>query len=359
MAGIFEISSIALTNSELKTFMGNAKKAEGFKEKKSKLDYLTITTNTLPVFTGYDIPTGNQTLAEIGFEHRFTNSAKVQDTFFDLLTIKDGLNSITCTFEVNDSGQEFDVEEEWDVQLGIGCDRFGFVFSCCIGRVCLGNKDHNYRKDLFEKLLRFTGCNDRLKFHFEEGELALRIEDGTIETPEFTFNEYRSKSNKLIRNSVRIGAGNLNGRNISSFSLYLFGEEEIRSFFDRIQNEYGPQIVGGRIYFALTQDKYDKVYALETVRNIAWKASFQAKPRYSLDDLDKALEENDSLLLSLFSLKSRKTGKVDVSICKGKGGIRLSFDAKMRKDSNKQEKAIHEMVNELAGGKDIIDHTPV
>ena len=139
-----------------------------------------------------------------------------------------------------------------------------------------------------------------------------------------------------------------------------FGKQcfDIRSFYDKILDKYGRIILGGHIYFALNEENYDKVYALERIRNLPWKTSFMAKSKYSLGSLDEALKENETLLLSLFTLRTRKTGKIEVSVCKDEDGIHLNFVVEMKNDNNKQEKAIHELVQEIADGKDIIDHTP-
>ncbi len=337
---MLEIYTTNLTKDQLLMFVNNAKESEYFK-KNDSADFMTFNSKVLPGLSDFEI---SNLYRKVSLDHIFQPDEIDSEFFSELLELSKDAEIVYCRFDISDSGVDFDFEEDTDVKISLGFKR-GYYAGIDIGGISKAYQDLSYRRSLFMDFLDFCNLTDKLDIIFEDGKLVLK-----------SIHECSDFDEK-----VWLSAGDLYQRNFKIMQLKYFDKEDIVKLYSNLKEKYQNKILKSELSIVVSDDKYNNLMKADSVSRISpWQVRICAKSRYGLESLGEAIDNNKGLFLNPFSLKTRKTGEVDVYVCKNeKGELFMNFQVEPKRSMDKQEKAIHEMIIELAGGKDIIDKTPL
>jgi len=305
MAGITELNTVELNKDECFNLINKIEESKLLKYRKDTKDYLSVKRNKIPNLENYILDEND----DISLEHTVENFDKrlffeIACKFFEL---KNSSSSLSIRLEINESGKLFDIKEESDIVISFGCDQYGLFLDIDIGGVSKGSSDKNYRKDLFNRFLRVLNLEDDLIVEFINDEISLNIKNDQLLFPkELSFNPTMYNSND--KNLITINGGTFDRKDFSSISLYLFKEEEVFKNLAKLIDYYNAEkVLEWEMHSFVKPNKFEVVMNELNKLNLSeWKIGFWAKSKYKISELDKAIEENDSFLLHLFSIKIQK-----------------------------------------------------
>jgi len=348
---MLDVYTLPISRSEVGSLLANAGQDHSFRIRTDQHNHLTFRTRMLPSLDSYrinDFPS-----IEIEYDtpaglHNFwaTTRRLVNKSIFSL-----------CYLGVSESGAVYDAVEERDVELRFGFDFCAPVVVLATGGVTPAAKDLSYRSDLFNRFLRALGLSGQLETLIVDGELDMRVHGQRFRNakdfPHNTLPQLRSSGTLFYEGRHT----NTKGRDFCDLVLYCHTLEELEQKVPNVVQALGGEsrIVASTFGVASTKENYPQVREILNDCPLGpWRISLTAIGRYSLENLDDAVAENESFLFRAFTLDPPGIGEVDVDISYDKGSFSLHFYCVY--ESNEQERALHDLIIQFAGGEDIIDH---
>ena len=298
MAGLIEISSSAIPKAKLDSVIDRAREAKSFKPIQTNKTFLDLRVTELRDLDDYLIDDTLGILIK-------TESKKARpelDAFWKTTSnLKGEAIFSTCIIEIAESNTNYDASNKSDLSMTTGFDFIGPSVSLAVGGISPGYKDLNCRKDIFERFINALELNDRIQVVFTDAELDIKSLDSNMECmhgmgPKDLIEIY--KQGKSLYGSCYT---NMNRRNFHDLSIHSFTLDELTQKIPSVLSAYGglDKIVAYKCRFGCHVDNYPQV---KNILNVSpfwpWKVSFTAKSKYTLDNLDQAIAENDSFFFS-------------------------------------------------------------
>jgi len=352
---LLEASTRKLSNDEFFQFLASARARQDFTPiDADRYCTITFTRQTVPELVDYVIEEPSAI-----FLNHTTRQSWPHDSvaFWDLARCSGGQFGADMALDIVEASRHYDPSKARDLQL-----RFGYISTCpglslSIGGVSPASTDLAYRRDLFNRFLRALGLSEQLETLIVEGELDIRVHDQRFrnakDSPRNILPQLRSSATLLYEG----GCTNTKGRDFRDLRLYCFTLDELEQKVPDVVQALGGEsrIVASRLGLGCTTALYQQIRDILNVSPFKpWTISLTAIGKYNLSSLEQAIAENDSFLFRLFGLNPPSVGYVDVEIHFADGAFSLHFYANY--ESNEQERALHDLIIQLAGGEDIIDH---
>jgi hypothetical protein len=354
---MLKVSTVEIEQDDLRRFIANARRLTHFRPKKDSANYLTFIQDKL-------IPLDNYEIKEVPMLPGISIQHKGKIPLNDFLNISNAVEKITVTsvisLDIAESSKDYDVSEDRDIQISFGRNFLAPMFKVSVGSVSRGTFDLSCRKNIFNGFLRVFGLEMDIQAVFVEGELDIEIHTDTFKLLKSV---PRNQLSEAYVNGTRFidkGATNLKARNFSDLTLYCFTLDELIQKVPAVIELYGgkKKIVHSEFSVACKKENYLQVRSVLNQSPFSpWKISFTAISKYTLDNIDKAINETNTFLFRAFTLKPPRVGEVDVDVYYEKGSFFLQFTCEYK--SNEQEQVLEELIIDLADGKDIIDRTPL
>jgi hypothetical protein len=357
---MFEMSTESISRDLLKEMIAKAKECRGFKTRSEERTYFEIRKNRLPDLQGYVLS-------------RKTPVANVNgiadcplDVFFRVSEVlKTFVERCGVSYKIDQSGEGFDPEEEFDLELMVRYDsNTGWGIMLSIGALSVGCKNLLFRADIFRNFVQCAGLSDLVKIRCAENNLYL-----DSETVKCTENFLKSASSKAsdIGSCIywasggqifRTDSGIFEAKNFSILAFYFPDYNDFLVASRKCKEHFCS--LGSIARSELWMRDYSGDY--EELRTFLgsnfpcddWRLMISGRSKYGIDDLDKMFEETDSLLLPLFVITDQRVGDIDMELGYDKGALTLNFSTHTE-EIDKAEKVIRQIVAELSDGKAVIN----
>jgi len=348
---MLEAHTRRLRRDELATVLWNAARDRSFRALATEDNHLTFRSESLPSLEAYTIddfpPIGIKCEERVDYPEFWAVTRRLAH---------ESLPSL-CYIDVSECGVKFDPTDEQDVELGFGLGFCGPMVMLSTGGVTPGATDLTYRRDLFNRFLQALGLHGRIEVMLVDGELDMHVSDPSFRNArDFPRNELpkvRAQGRPLFEGRTT----NTKGRNFRHLYLYCFTLDQLARKVPDVVEALGGQdrVVASRFDTGCTKENYPELRGILNDSPFGpWEIRFCAVAKYSLDNLDQAVAENESFLFRAFTLSPPGIGEVDVNIYYNKGAFWLHFTCEY--ESNEQEKALQDLIIKFADGEDIIDH---
>ena len=221
-------------------------------------------------------------------------------------------------------------------------------------------KDLTARADLFNSAIDALGWSNALRAVLDaDGKVVLRELDGSVTLYETS----PLRDTILAERFALTNASESKGRNPSH--LLFVGFQNMTEVVERsnaVLRAVDAEVGYARVSIAIELEHYDEARSIAAVSPFGpWELGFSGGPRYDASDLARLEAELDSFYTELFRLNRRDTGEVSVEV---------SYDTEEHPSDRpyvlcfnvfdfEREDAVIALLKEWAGGRDVIDYTPL
>lgn len=350
-----ELYTKSLKKEDLVGFIGAARNVKSFSPRRKGSGSFTIFSPKLPILSEYEF----DSWSSIHCNHDIASySDDLAAQYFDLL--QNCESSATRSWlhtDIAESGRKYDPRKKLDIQVTYGSDDFGPRLGLTIGGISPAAGDLEYRRRLFTDFIRLSGLEPHVTCTLEANGLWL---EPTSDQLRLVLPDDEYEQRRLPRQPgylVRYWAAQTDGKNPYGIVLNGFSLQDVRDRCGDCTSFYGKdRILEATVTFVTDPARYaDLRETVNAAQFGPWRLTFPARSKYDIDTLDKAVAENESFLLNAFRMKPPEVGELDVEILYDDGTFHLCFTGPWKEPE--QRAALVKLIIELAGGKDIIDHT--
>ena len=387
---MLEVRTIDLDRNVFEHFMSNVRQLDYYDPVEKGRQSISITRDTLPSLAHCTF----RGRSSVGVEHKGPFDLEVFWRLLDtgdeiLMGSKDGAATnkakkakpmpsetllLTTTVGLSESGRAFDPETQSDFDLRFeGRTAYGPGIAATLGDVTPAREDLAYRKRLFNDFIAGLGLSDSMNVTLHSGRIYLEVSDPDILYLSNLPKSERRRVKDWVLPALRQESDDAPHRLVFMHTAAATKTEECSNFTDLIVYGYDLQALrssaedvltffGGRdeirwqsLRASPSPPQYEKLRGpLHETGLSPWEITYRAEVQYAPDDIDALTEGHEYVGGPLFWLDPPGIGPVGADFNYEEGRFSLTFTCEF--ESNEQEAALHELIGNLAGGRDIIDH---
>lgn len=345
MFRMLEVRTAALTQAEALDFIEAACRSHQFRVVQPHWNTFALRRQALADFPGYELmPDTNIELS--AKPSQFT--AAEFEKFWDLLgKLRDASGLVQLRLYITESGQKFEPDQDRDLEISGGAGFAGFFLDIQVGSLSPNFTTKSHWRNVARRLWESPSAAPHLHANGKEGECSFPGRETVV---------LGSSSPEAVKSVCGQGRVALVPHRYAPGAIaWGLSEEHLKTALERALDPVPPaQVVAAEVnvFFSGVTQYLAALPLLNQASLAPWVVTVTARPRYSVHELSRLVEETDCFALQIFELQAPEIGRLEVEFESSGGNYYFQFRGEYGGEG--QELALQKLVHELTGGRDII-----